>query len=267
MVSPRQFAAVLLLAFAVTGGLLTALFSQFVSARPADAELAAMLAAPGGARGLHRVEYMPPMPGDAPEPLRNTVETGFQWVQLDASHLGNGLRCSHCHFRGGLTEGGKNGGISLVGAAARDPLHLSDKINNCLRVDLNATTAETPDKLAAANAYLVWISKGIPLYATAPWLGIAPLQAGRPPEPAAGQKTFAEVCAQCHGPDGQGTPIAPAVWGPRSFTTAASMARLELLASFVHLNMPRQNPTLTPGQAVDAAAYVLAQSRPAPQRP
>jgi mono/diheme cytochrome c family protein len=38
-----------------------------------------------------------------------------------AAYVGNKLRCVSCHFKGGITEGGKGGGLSLVGVGATYP--------------------------------------------------------------------------------------------------------------------------------------------------
>ena len=264
MRSPRSFAAVLLTSFALVGGLLAALFAQFVRASAPAGEVTDVLPERGIARSIYPVDYVPPLPGDAPEDLRGAVTRGYEWVQLGSATAGNGLRCSNCHFRGGITDGGRNGGISLVGGAAREPLNVADRVRQCLRVNL-AAPAPPGAVLDEVGTYLVWISKGVPLYAEVPWLGLAPLSRVRPADDAAGKRVFAEVCAQCHGADGQGTFIAPPLWGARSFTSGSTMSRADLLARFVLLNMPRQNPTLSPDQAIDAAAYVLARPRPPPR--
>jgi thiosulfate dehydrogenase len=55
----------------------------------------------------------------------------------------------------------------------------------------------------------------------------------------------------------------PALWGAKSFSVGASMARVERAASFIRHNMPFDKPgTLTDQQAFDVAAYVDSHLRP-----
>ena len=86
---------------------------------------------------------------------------------------------------------------------------------------------------------------------------------GLKPDPAAGRETFRTGCARCHGDTGQGTPVAPPVWGPQSYNVGAGMARVRTAASFIRGNMPFDQPgSLNDQQALDVAAYVNAQPRP-----
>ena len=79
-----------------------------------------------------------------------------------------------------------------------------------------------------------------------------------------GAALFATTCVVCHGAQGQGNPPAfPALWGPRSFSIGASMAREERAASFIRHFMPQSKPgSLTDQQAYDVAAYVDSHLRP-----
>ena len=55
----------------------------------------------------------------------------------------------------------------------------------------------------------------------------------------------------------------PALWGPKSFSIGASMARVERAASFIRRNMPFDRPgALNDQQAFDIAAYITAMPRP-----
>jgi len=55
----------------------------------------------------------------------------------------------------------------------------------------------------------------------------------------------------------------PALWGPKSYSVGASMARQERAASFVRHNMPFDKPgTLTDREAYDVAAYITSKPRP-----
>ena len=80
---------------------------------------------------------------------------------------------------------------------------------------------------------------------------------------AAGAIVYGSTCAKCHGPEGQGTPVAPSLWGNRSYNVGAGMARVRTAADFIRNNMPFDQPgTLTDQQAMDVAAYVSAHPRP-----
>jgi thiosulfate dehydrogenase len=111
-------------------------------------------------------------------------------------------------------------------------------------------------------AYLAFLSRGVPG-------GSEPIPIRMPPMPAlrgdsgAGAGLYVQHCARCHAPDGAGTPIAPALWGERSFSIGASMARPERAAAFIRSNMPFDTPgVLSDQQAFDVAAYVTSHPRP-----
>jgi thiosulfate dehydrogenase len=265
MTSVRWFVAVLVLAFTAVGALLAAVFSQFVSLRGGPPpEMPAASEAIGTPVGIQRVEYFPPATYDAPEDVRPSVQRGRALLLQYGAPSGNRLRCASCHFEAGITRGGRNGGFSLVGAAAVDPAGLSEQVLRCYRMNLDsAGPAPTSQELTDITAYLWWISKGVPLLTRAPWLGIKPPAEALASSPEGGQAVFTGICAQCHGDRGQGTPVAPPLWGDRSFTKGSQLMDRGLLTSFVLENMPRQNPTLSPQQASDAADFVLSNPRPA----
>jgi len=53
------------------------------------------------------------------------------------------------------------------------------------------------------------------------------------------------------------------VWGSRSFSIGAGMARVRTAAAFIRHNMPIDRPgSLTDVQALDVAAYVTSRTRP-----
>src|SRR6185312_11726608 len=79
-----------------------------------------------------------------------------------------------------------------------------------------------------------------------------------------GAAVFTSTCARCHGATGQGTPIAPPLWGPRSYNVGAGMSRINTAASFIHALMPIDRAQrLTPQQAFDVASYINTRPRPA----
>src|SRR6266498_1046807 len=80
---------------------------------------------------------------------------------------------------------------------------------------------------------------------------------------ARGRQLFAVTCVPCHGPNGNGSAVAPPLWGPHSFNIGAGMARVNTAAAYIHQLMPRNKPgSLTPQQAYDVAAYVTTRPRP-----
>jgi thiosulfate dehydrogenase len=80
---------------------------------------------------------------------------------------------------------------------------------------------------------------------------------------AAGARVYAGVCVKCHGPDGQGTPVAPPLWGAGAYNIGAGMTRVRTAAEFIRENMPFDQPgSLTDQQAYDVAMYVNGRPRP-----
>jgi thiosulfate dehydrogenase len=192
-------------------------------------------------------------------------------------HVGAEMDCRNCHFEGGLTDGGTNDGISLVGAAAvyprldldrGRPIDLPTRINDCFRRNLNGTLlAHDSPEMTALVSYCRWISQGVPIYTTVPWLGLEQLESPRPLDLDAGAVLHKKFCAVCHGENGQGTEIAPPQWGPEAFTTASSLHDPQVLAAFVHANMPRYNPILRPEQARDVAGFLVSRPHPEAETP
>jgi thiosulfate dehydrogenase len=77
-----------------------------------------------------------------------------------------------------------------------------------------------------------------------------------------GRDAYGATCARCHGPSGDGTPLAPPAWGAGSFSIGAGLARQFTMATFLRHNMPFDHAvTLTNQQAADIAAFVLTQPR------
>jgi thiosulfate dehydrogenase len=106
-------------------------------------------------------------------------------------------------------------------------------------------------------AYTQWLSKDEVTGRPFPGRGLVNL-----PEltgdTAKGSKIYSEQCSVCHGADGAGKlPVAPALWGPNSYSDGAGMNQIPKMAAFVQHNMPQTAPgTLTPQEAYDVAAFV-----------
>ena len=227
--------------------------------------------------GCH-IDSRPPVATAAPSvpeppadhPLRAEILRGR--AILDATkdslprNVGNGLRCTSCHLDGGTTEV-----LGWKGVYARFPQYrsrndgiqiLEDRINDCFERSMagKKLPADTAP-MRAIVAYLAWLSRDVPVTG-----GIAGGKITAPfdalhPDSARGAGIFMAQCARCHGTDGAGSPLATPLWGERSFTIGAGMARYRTAAAFVHANMPRDKPgTLSLQDALDVAAFV--DSRP-----
>ncbi|HZE21181.1 MAG TPA: c-type cytochrome, partial [Desulfobaccales bacterium] len=220
--------------------------------------------------------YNPPTPESAPANIKDAVLLGYhilkETIKYAGKYVGNKLACTNCHFHAGRTQDGKNGGLSLVGVAAKYPKYrarrhyatdLVERTNGCFERSMNGKPLPPDSKeMVAIVTYYSWISKGIPIYAEVPWLGLKHLKSSHKPNQAAGKKVFMHFCTNCHGSNGGGTSMAPPLWGAQSFNDGAGMSKLPNFAAFVHLNMPRDNPVLSKPQALDVAALVTSQPRP-----
>ena len=215
------------------------------------------------------IKYAPPPPQDAPEAIREAVMLGYNIItdtaQYAPEHVGNELACATCHLEGGTSKAS----ISLVGAAATYPrfsashatsIDLAQKVQDCFARNLNAAPpAHDSRTMQAILAYLQWISKDIPVYASLPWALPAKLDTAHKPDATSGEKIYAESCAACHGDAGDGS---PPLWGKGAYTDGSTLHNIDTLAVYTHRFMPPDAATLSPEQALDVAAYVDAQPRP-----
>jgi thiosulfate dehydrogenase len=182
-------------------------------------------------------------------------------------HVGNKLRCVSCHLDAGRRASG-----SWVGVFARYPQYrarsamvetLTYRINDCFRRSMNghALAADGAD-MRDIVAYLWFLSRDVPV-APAPASNRLAKWAALTADTAAGARVYATSCVKCHGAAGEGTAVAPPVWGAYSYNIGAGMARVRTAAAFISDNMPFDQPaTLTDQQALDVAAYVNAHARP-----
>jgi thiosulfate dehydrogenase len=273
-------ALVVVLAFVALGALLSLIFSGLIDLRSGPSIQTSLSKTTQGdapasvARAASA--YNPPKPEEAPASIREAVLLGANILadtpKYAGSYVGNTLRCTNCHFNGGVSQGGKNGGVSLVGVAAVYPKYrerqhaavdLVIRTNDCFQRSMNGKALPPDSKeMIALITYYQWIARGLPIYGEVTWLGVKPIQAGGAGDRSKGQAVYAQKCGACHGPGGQGTPAGPALWGKDSYNDGAGMAKAETLAAFAFLNMPRGNPVLSEADAVDVAAYVDGQPRP-----
>ena len=223
--------------------------------------------------------WAPPPDSAIPDgPLGDAIRRG-RALLIDTrdslpSYATSSLNCTSCHLDGGR----RANAAPLVGVQARFPAYLSragavvsieDRVNYCFTRSLSGNRLPSDSReMQDIVAYLAFLSQGAAIGSPASMPGLEPIPA-RTPDPTAGQTVYTTVCASCHGADGAGAgvggamPRAPALWGPRSYSVGASMARVERAAAFIRHNMPFAAPgTLTDQQAWDVAAYIDAQPRP-----
>lgn len=218
--------------------------------------------------------FTPPSPETIPGGQRGEqIRLGYQIVvhtqEYAAAYVGNPLSCTNCHLDAGLDpNAGSFVGLSRVYPEYRTRvarvMSLADRVNECFERNLNGKTLP-PDssKLQAVVAYINWLSEDVLVGSVIQWRGIPRIHATRQPDPVNGKKVFGTRCVFCHGTDGQGTMIAPPVWGPKSYTIASEMARNSVAASFIKANMPRTRGwVLSDDEAYDVAAYTNSQPRP-----
>ena len=184
------------------------------------------------------------------------------------SHVGNRLQCVNCH----PDNGTRPDAMPWVGVYARFPQYRSrvggiqvieDRINDCFRRSMNGKplVPESRD-MRDIIAYMAFLSSGYPVFAQVErqsFPRVAPLKG----DTVRGAATFATKCIVCHGVDGAGTDVFPALWGPGSYNIGAGMARIQTAAAFIKVAMPQSAPgTLTDQEAYDLATYINTRPRP-----
>jgi thiosulfate dehydrogenase len=184
------------------------------------------------------------------------------------AYVGGNLNCTSCH----LDEGRRPNAAPLAGVFARFPKYMDrsgavvpveDRVNYCFTRSL-AGSKLPPDSREMQDivAYLAFISRGVPNGEHIHGEGMAKMPA-LVGDSARGQALFTDNCARCHANNGGGMGPVPALWGPKSFSVGASMARQERAASFIRHNMPFDRPgALSDQQAYDVAAYITSMPRP-----
>lgn len=215
---------------------------------------------------------------DEPSAGRDTLESSVRrgHALLTATrdslpgHVGNNLRCTSCH----LNDGRQPDGIPWIGVTARYPQYRSrddavstieDRVNDCFQRSMNGSAIPTDSRdMRDMVAYMASLSADSPADGKVAGQGLPAMQP-LPPDTTRGAQLFASTCVACHGDHGQGTVVAPALWGAQSYNIGAGMARVRTAASFIRHNMPYGNATLTDQQAFDVAAYI--DSRPRPDFP
>ena len=177
------------------------------------------------------------------------------------------LKCTSCH----LDNARKLGAVPLYGSYARYPQYLEraggvvsieDRVNFCFTRSLAGyRVPDNSSEMRDIVAYLAFLSRGIAGGSDPAGTRIPAMAAGKG-DSTRGVEVFTSNCARCHGADAKGSPLAPPLWGEKSFSIGASMAREERAAAFIKHNMPLDRPgSLTDQQSWDVAAYITSLPR------
>ncbi len=212
------------------------------------------------------------------DPMSASIRRGLALVTATRDSLphnvGSQLRCVSCH----LNEGRRAFAMPWVGVYGRFPqyrsragavMRLEDRINDCIRRSLNGSAlAVDGDDMRDIVSYISWLSRGSVSGQRTLGNGIDSL-AVLPGDTARGSQVYLLSCARCHATDGQGmlatkmVNAGPPLWGSGSFNIGAGMARVRVMAAFVHRHMPFDQPgTMANQDAFDVAAYVTSRPRP-----
>ena len=196
------------------------------------------------------------------------------------AHLTNGMNCQNCHLQAG-TQGFANNYLAVAAtypklrARSGSVEGITKRVADCMERSLNGRALlDSSREMRAIVAYIKWLGQGIPQGKKVYGTGFMKLPyLDRAADPVIGKAVFASKCRSCHGPEGQGQPLAdgrgyhyPPLWGPHSYNDGAGMFRVSNLARYVKAAMPFgatfDHPQLTNEQAWDVAAFVNAQPRP-----
>lgn len=219
--------------------------------------------------------WAPPSEAEIPnDSLGASIRRGLALLRFTPESLPtyatSSLRCTSCHE----LDGRKATAAPLTGAHARFPKYLTrsgavialaDRVNYCFTRSLagNAIPSDSRE-MEDILAYLAFISKGVPIGAKVMGAdGLLAMKDTLAGDTARGRVVFETSCVVCHQKDGAGSGAIPALWGPKSYSIGASMARVERAASFIWHNMPQTAPgSLTTQQAFDVAAFINSHERP-----
>src|SRR5437764_2775967 len=195
-----------------------------------------------------RAPTLAELPNDS---LGSAVRRGLALVVATADSLprfvGSNLSCTSCH----LDEGRRGTAAPLTGVFARYPKYIErtgavvpieDRVNYCMTRSLAGTRLPNDSReMQDIVAYMAFMARGVPIGAHLAIEGMPamPTDVG---DAARGADVYRTTCARCHAADGGGMAKVPALWGRKSFSIGASMARQERAASFIRHNMPSDKP-------------------------
>jgi thiosulfate dehydrogenase len=207
-------------------------------------------------------------------------QIGPQAADPAKRYSGNNLTCQNCHLKAGTQPYA----MPLTGVWGQFPQYrgregeigtLEERVNGCMERSMNGRPLPLDSReMKAFLAYSKWVSTGIPDGAKLTGSGAMSVkEPGRAADLNHGSQVYAQVCAACHGPDGQGQKAAsgngyqfPPLWGPDTYNNGAGMARLLGAAAFIRHNMPfgttYSSPVLSDADAYDVAGFINSEARP-----
>ena len=230
----------------------------------------------GKALAFNEAAWSPPLEKDIPgDSLGASIKRGLYLLRFTPESLPqyatSALRCTSCHQNDGL----KKSAAPLTGSAARFPKYmprsgaviaLADRVNYCFTRSLAGNAIPVGSReMVDILAYLYFISHDVPVGTKiAGTDGLISMKDTLVGDVARGEQLFTgKLCVTCHGAEGKGNGPIPALWGEKSYSVGASMAREERAASFIWHNMPQSNPgSLQPQEAFDLAAFINSHPRP-----
>lgn len=182
------------------------------------------------------------------------------------AYVGNQLRCMSCH----LEDGRRADALPWVGVMARFPQYRSrnalinrieDRVNDCFVRSLSGRALpHDSESMRDIVAYMQFLSRGVPQGLRIAGQG-APAVRVTQADTTLGSAVYERSCVRCHGAAGEGTTLAPPLWGDGSYSSGAGMGRPRTAAAFIRANMPYDAPTLSEQEALNVAAYINAQPR------
>lgn len=193
-------------------------------------------------------------------------------------YAGNNLSCNNCH----LEAGTKKYAAGFMGVFANFPQYcprentigtIEERINGCMQRSMNGKPLpENSKEMKAMVAYMYWLAQGVPVGAKVEGSSLTKVNRkiimNRAADPIAGEKVYKEMCASCHGNNGEGVKREgkangyefPPVWGEDTYNTGAGMFRVIKAADWIVANMPlgasNETKILSDDQAYDVAAYI-----------
>ena len=203
-------------------------------------------------------------------------------------YAGNNLSCQSCH----LDAGTKEYSAPFVGIYGNFPQYrprenvigsLADRINGCMQRSMNGKPLQESSKeMKAMEAYIYWLSQGVPIGAKVEGIGLAEVNRKMiqttKADPVKGKAVYDVHCASCHGENGEGIKneglangyLYPPLWGKDSYNKGAGMYRTLKAMDFIKANMPlgatHQNPILTDEEAYNVAVYMNLNEHERPEK-
>ena len=236
-------------------------------------ELSVSFGAPGTPQAADSSKaWVAPDPATIPAgPLGDSIRLGIhvfnETPKYAEKYVGNKLSCTHCHIDGGTVSKG----MPMVGLPGIFPMYrdrektvitFEERIQQCFqRSETGRRLPNDGPEMTGLVAYAQWLSKDQVTGRAFPGRGLVELPELNA-DAAKGSEIYTAQCAVCHGADGAGKlPVAPALWGPNSYSDGAGMNQIPKMAAFVQHNMPQNQPdSLTPQEAYDVATYIHSKS-------